>query len=107
MQSTTAIYFRPTCCYSTRLAGECNALLMHAGLAASMTATGPTTMYTPPKETWLPAAKGKGLEIKGTFTRRVWLSDALSTVCGAQHGRQFVRRYRHQMLSVQQHRGIV
>lgn len=41
------------------------------GLAASMTASGPTTMYTPPKETWLTAAKGKGLEIKGTFTRRV------------------------------------
>lgn len=29
-----------------------------------------TTMYTPPKACWLPADKGKGLEIWGTFSRR-------------------------------------
>ncbi|XP_060533986.1 AP-1 complex subunit beta-1 [Cylas formicarius] len=28
------------------------------------------TMYTPPKAVWLPADKGKGLEIFGTFSRR-------------------------------------
>ncbi|EFA04983.2 AP-2 complex subunit beta-like Protein [Tribolium castaneum] len=28
------------------------------------------TMYTPPKTCWLPADKGKGLEIMGTFSRR-------------------------------------
>ncbi|KAL1501451.1 hypothetical protein ABEB36_006768 [Hypothenemus hampei] len=28
------------------------------------------TMYTPPKSLWLPADKGKGLEIQGTFSRR-------------------------------------
>lgn len=28
------------------------------------------TMYTPPKILWLPAEKGKGLEIQGTFSRR-------------------------------------
>ncbi|KAF7269482.1 hypothetical protein GWI33_017480 [Rhynchophorus ferrugineus] len=28
------------------------------------------TMYTPPKALWLPADKGKGLEIQGTFSRR-------------------------------------
>ncbi|KAK9745099.1 Adaptin N terminal region [Popillia japonica] len=28
------------------------------------------TMYSPPKVCWLPAEKGKGLEIWGTFTRR-------------------------------------
>ncbi|XP_018566076.1 AP-1 complex subunit beta-1 [Anoplophora glabripennis] len=28
------------------------------------------TMYTPPKTCWLPAEKGKGLEIYGTFSRR-------------------------------------
>lgn len=28
------------------------------------------TMYTPPKMCWLPAEKGKGLEIWGTFSRR-------------------------------------
>lgn len=30
----------------------------------------PTTFYTPAKQIWLPAARGKGLEISGTFTRR-------------------------------------
>jgi len=29
-----------------------------------------TSSYVPPKQNWLPAAKGKGLEINGTFTRR-------------------------------------
>ncbi|XP_076363601.1 adaptor protein complex 1/2, beta subunit [Tachypleus tridentatus] len=29
-----------------------------------------TPFYTPPKQVWLPAARGKGLEISGTFTRR-------------------------------------
>ncbi|KAK2170270.1 hypothetical protein LSH36_3g01040 [Paralvinella palmiformis] len=29
-----------------------------------------TTFYVPPQEVWLPAAKAKGLEISGTFTRR-------------------------------------
>lgn len=28
------------------------------------------TMYTPPKTLWLPADKGKGLEIQGTFSRK-------------------------------------
>lgn len=28
------------------------------------------TMYTPPKTCWLPAEKGKGMEIYGTFSRR-------------------------------------
>lgn len=28
------------------------------------------TMYTPPKSCWLPAEKGKGMEIMGTFSRR-------------------------------------
>ncbi|KAJ8982570.1 hypothetical protein NQ317_005041 [Molorchus minor] len=28
------------------------------------------TMYTPPKTCWLPAEKGKGLEVYGTFSRR-------------------------------------
>lgn len=27
-------------------------------------------MYTPPKQCWLPAEKGKGLEIHGTFSRK-------------------------------------
>lgn len=30
----------------------------------------PATFYTPPKQIWLPAARGKGLEIGGTFTVR-------------------------------------
>uniref|UniRef100_A0A8C6UR48 AP complex subunit beta n=1 Tax=Neogobius melanostomus TaxID=47308 RepID=A0A8C6UR48_9GOBI len=30
----------------------------------------PTGAYTPPKTMWLPAMKGKGLEISGTFARR-------------------------------------
>ncbi len=29
-----------------------------------------TTFYIPPKQTWLTAAKGKGLEINGTFSRK-------------------------------------
>jgi AP-1 complex subunit beta-1 len=29
-----------------------------------------TTFYIPPKQVWLPAAKGKGLEVSGTFTRK-------------------------------------
>ena len=29
-----------------------------------------TTFYIPPKQEWLSAAKGKGLEIKGTFSRK-------------------------------------
>lgn len=29
-----------------------------------------TPFYTPPKQIWLPAARGKGLEISGTFTRK-------------------------------------
>ena len=32
--------------------------------------TAQPTGYTPPKQIWLPANKGKGLEISGTFTRR-------------------------------------
>lgn len=28
------------------------------------------TMYTPPKTCWLPAEKGKGLEVFGTFSRK-------------------------------------
>ena len=30
----------------------------------------PSAFFTPPKQAWLPAIKGKGLEILGTFTRR-------------------------------------
>lgn len=30
----------------------------------------PTTYYIPPKQEWLSAQKGKGLEIKGTFSRK-------------------------------------
>jgi len=30
----------------------------------------PTTFYIPPKQTWLAAAKGKGLEVSGTFSRK-------------------------------------
>ncbi|XP_035206561.1 AP-1 complex subunit beta-1-like isoform X2 [Stegodyphus dumicola] len=30
----------------------------------------PVTFYTPPKQVWLPATRGKGLEITGTFTVR-------------------------------------
>ena len=29
-----------------------------------------TTFYIPPKQEWLSAPKGKGLEIKGTFSRK-------------------------------------
>jgi AP-1 complex subunit beta-1 len=32
--------------------------------------TSAPTMYTPPKTCWLPAEKGKGMEIMGTFSRR-------------------------------------
>ena len=35
-----------------------------------ITSTAVTSSYVPPKQAWLPAAKGKGLEINGTFTRR-------------------------------------
>ena len=30
----------------------------------------PSTFYIPPKQTWLAATKGKGLEITGTFARK-------------------------------------
>eukprot|EP00095_Tigriopus_kingsejongensis_P007970 maker-scaffold135_size322082-snap-gene-2.12 protein:Tk07970 transcript:maker-scaffold135_size322082-snap-gene-2.12-mRNA-1 annotation:"ap-2 complex subunit beta" len=36
------------------------------GLSGSSSAT----CYIPPKEIWLPAAKGKGMEISGTFSRK-------------------------------------
>jgi len=36
------------------------------GMGSSST----TTFYIPPKLEWLPASKGKGLEIKGTFSRK-------------------------------------
>lgn len=29
-----------------------------------------TTFYIPPKQNWLPATKGKGLEVNGTFSRK-------------------------------------
>jgi AP-1 complex subunit beta-1 len=32
--------------------------------------TATTTFYIPPKLEWLPASKGKGLEIRGTFSRK-------------------------------------
>jgi hypothetical protein len=32
--------------------------------------TATTTFYIPPKVEWLPASKGKGLEIRGTFSRK-------------------------------------
>ncbi len=35
-----------------------------------MTSSVGTSSYVPPKQNWLPASKGKGLEINGTFTRR-------------------------------------
>ena len=35
-----------------------------------MGSTATTTFYIPPKLEWLPASKGKGLEIKGTFSRK-------------------------------------
>ncbi|KAL1428616.1 hypothetical protein MTO96_002974 [Rhipicephalus appendiculatus] len=41
------------------------------GLLGDIFGLGTTsTFYTPPKQIWLPAARGKGLEIAGTFTRR-------------------------------------
>ncbi|XP_037512931.1 AP-1 complex subunit beta-1 [Rhipicephalus sanguineus] len=41
------------------------------GLLGDIFGLGSTsTFYTPPKQIWLPAARGKGLEIAGTFTRR-------------------------------------
>ncbi len=39
-----------------------------SGMGITSTAT--TSSYVPPKQCLLPAAKGKGLEINGTFTRR-------------------------------------
>lgn len=36
----------------------------------SMQSALPSAGYVPPKTVWLPAAKGKGLEISGTFSRR-------------------------------------
>jgi AP-1 complex subunit beta-1 len=35
-----------------------------------ITSTVGTASFVPPKQVWLPAQKGKGLEISGTFTRR-------------------------------------
>ena len=35
-----------------------------------MGGSGTTTFYIPPKQVWLPAAKGKGLEVSGTFSRK-------------------------------------
>lgn len=35
-----------------------------------ITSTAVTASFVPPKQTWLSAQKGKGLEINGTFTRR-------------------------------------
>ena len=32
--------------------------------------SGSTTFYIPPKQEWLSAAKGKGLEVHGTFSRK-------------------------------------
>ncbi|XP_077533915.1 adaptor protein complex 1/2, beta subunit [Haemaphysalis longicornis] len=41
------------------------------GLLGDIFGLGTTsTFYTPPKQVWLPAARGKGLEISGTFSRR-------------------------------------
>ncbi|XP_037566831.1 AP-1 complex subunit beta-1-like [Dermacentor silvarum] len=41
------------------------------GLLGDIFGLGSTsTFYTPPKQIWLPAARGKGLEIAGSFTRR-------------------------------------
>lgn len=46
----------------------------NAGLLGDLFGVGPSittsSFFTPPKQVWLPATKGKGLEIKGTFTRR-------------------------------------
>ncbi|XP_014664948.1 PREDICTED: AP-1 complex subunit beta-1-like [Priapulus caudatus] len=46
-----------------------------AGLLGDIFGVGPGSgasagFYVPPKQMWLPAAKGKGLEITGTFSRR-------------------------------------
>lgn len=35
-----------------------------------MSNTTTTTFYIPPKMEWLPASKGKGLEVRGTFSRK-------------------------------------
>ena len=40
-----------------------------SGLGIHTSSVG-TASLVPAKQTWLPAAKGKGLEINGTFTRR-------------------------------------
>ncbi|KAG8179105.1 hypothetical protein JTE90_005461 [Oedothorax gibbosus] len=42
-----------------------------AGLLGDIFSVGPpATFYTPPKQVWLPASRGKGLEITGTFSVR-------------------------------------
>ncbi|CAH0713663.1 unnamed protein product, partial [Brenthis ino] len=40
------------------------------GLLGDIFGAAPPASYTPPKQCWLPADKGKGLEIWGTFTRQ-------------------------------------
>lgn len=44
-----------------------NALL---GDIFGMGSAATTTFFIPPKQVWLPAAKGKGLEVSGTFSRK-------------------------------------
>lgn len=42
-----------------------------AGLLGDLFGVGPApTFYTPPKKVWLPATRGKGLEVSGTFTSK-------------------------------------
>jgi len=41
---------------------------------------GPTEpVYVAPKTLWLPAVKGKGLEITGTFARRYFINYSLNS----------------------------
>ena len=46
----------------------------NSGLLGDLFGVGPTitttSFFAPPKQLWLPASKGKGLELNGTFTRR-------------------------------------
>lgn len=67
------------CCFLLRLIFQLGGPSdLSGGVAPSTTGllgdifglTSTPTMYTPPKTCWLPAEKGKGLEIYGTFSRR-------------------------------------
>jgi len=55
---------------STSLTNTSNAGLLGDLFGPAGPAIITSSFYTPPKQTWLPATKGKGLEIQGAFTRR-------------------------------------